>query len=399
MESAKTFKASFVMLTEEKLRQWWKLKEISARRYLECILEILRPPGKPLIIPSVTVFCDDWAIAPSTFYKAVSQLKAAGRMDWRATEGVVLWKPRSSTVVFSRSTDVDEDSTDVDECSSKPAHSKGSSAPLDQYSDQYQIGIERERESGQNFEKSASLPPEPTLVSVSQAGAIEEARSAPAKKPRSSFDAARYAWSAAEIDELERLAPEFWAWMISRTRSYSDRRVLLGKKAVDHIDLYALEKARNDGLNFYREWESVGQQKPSAQAEWQKTGAALDAHYQRGDRPVLLAALSAHMAGGSGYPPDPQKVEWLVGHYPHWQVRIENGALVDGESAQVDLSEVQAQIQVRVRELDWSAQQVSDVLHENFGVRARSQLKDGQLVELLQILLEAKKKDRPAQAV
>jgi hypothetical protein len=101
----------------------------------------------PLVIRNIRDFCRTWEIGESTYYKAVHQLKQDGTHDWKATEGMTLWKTQGSLydrrdtgergsviafpVVETVSTERESVSTIVENKALEPQLESGSGGSLD----------------------------------------------------------------------------------------------------------------------------------------------------------------------------------------------------------------------------------------------------------------------------
>ncbi len=175
----------FHPLTAELAKEWYSKGYLTTPGYLVAIKSITRPPGVEMKIDNVVAFCKKWEISKSAFYRAVDALK--DEFDWEATHGIIL-RERSSTdevINFPKGKSVpdagqvshkrdaksrkrdsqsherdsqshkrDFQSHERDNEASKPAQSKGYSAPQI-YSNRSDIQTlsDLEQDERENFEK------------------------------------------------------------------------------------------------------------------------------------------------------------------------------------------------------------------------------------------------------
>ncbi|QFS52880.1 hypothetical protein [Nostoc sphaeroides] len=84
-------KPQFFMATPEELKQGYKAKIFSAEAYLYCLVKAKRAEGWKWSV-KVKEFCAEWEIAESTFYWALSKLRAKNKIFWRPNDNtVVIW--------------------------------------------------------------------------------------------------------------------------------------------------------------------------------------------------------------------------------------------------------------------------------------------------------------------
>lgn len=288
----------FVAFTADRLKRTWAEKGITAKTYLECIVELLRPPGTPLIIPSVTDFCKQWSMAESTYYKAVHQLKQAGRLNWKATEGMILWATnkakvtqihsstsvesdstsieKGSTIEEEDSTIVESQSTSVDKETLEALKLNGFTSSLDQRSDHDQIRDQKEREKEGKFFSKPPEPEEPEDTSTplspcqpsaeppNQPTGVEEDDSSAASTLPLDFDWESYDWSQYDRPGDGGSDPEFWDYAYNKTEAYAQRK----QEPIADMAAYTLTCIRNRAAAGYKGYlQSIGKLPPEPKPE------------------------------------------------------------------------------------------------------------------------------------
>lgn len=80
----------FFKMTAERAKSDYKIKLITAEAYILYIIESNRSAGwKWTFDPKE--FCAEWEISKSTFYRAISSLKARGKINWETTGKITVW--------------------------------------------------------------------------------------------------------------------------------------------------------------------------------------------------------------------------------------------------------------------------------------------------------------------
>ncbi|MDZ7969723.1 MAG: hypothetical protein RM368_33070 [Nostoc sp. DedSLP03] len=92
-------KSQFFMATPEELKQGYKAKIFNAEAYLYCLFKAKRAAGWRWRV-NVKNFCAEWEIAESTFYRALSKLRAKNLVFWQSGDNtIVLWWEKKDTKI------------------------------------------------------------------------------------------------------------------------------------------------------------------------------------------------------------------------------------------------------------------------------------------------------------
>ncbi len=78
------------MLKADELKQAYRQGDISTSLYILWIVKIHGKPGWKWTF-TVREFCAQWEINERTFYRAVSKLKAEGKLHWEAERRITVW--------------------------------------------------------------------------------------------------------------------------------------------------------------------------------------------------------------------------------------------------------------------------------------------------------------------
>ncbi|MGB7275928.1 MAG: hypothetical protein WBC69_21750 [Geitlerinemataceae cyanobacterium] len=145
-------------LSLEKAKRDYKDGILTASGLVYYTIGIYRAPGQKLRVKDIDDFCGHIGINRATFYRAISKLKAKGRLEWEAIGGIDVWIPTSNVVKIQTGQGVSQDcetlsqdcetlSQDCDKDSSKPppAEDSSPSSNSSQISSKF-LSEERERD-------------------------------------------------------------------------------------------------------------------------------------------------------------------------------------------------------------------------------------------------------------
>jgi hypothetical protein len=381
-------------MTSEMARWGFEHGMNTVKGYLYYLIKSSRKDGHKFRVKSVKAFCEELGISTSAYYKAIAELKAEGLIDFEVHGSMDLWIPEK-IVYFDERKKVQNNghlSTIVDTQTPKALSENDSGDPSDLLQSSINSFKRERKQNNQNLElkdpkdkrlANSSVTVEPpistsrTIISNSEWDKF----SAPGRdpdffdfvvrrtqrfpQPPADAQCAAEAWIRKQGHILY---PEYLQWQESQQRA--DER-MSEAVPVETIPVSMVEPEPMTPQKWLERYQGMW---VADERSRQYIRKAITQHPERG---VCLGENGPELVAEAGR--SPHRVDFSA----EVQSSLLEATLDPSLETSEDFSDVLIGIDLEIRRLGWSVNQLTAHLRKAYGKESRQQLTDQELLNLL----------------